>query len=136
MPRPRPRFSQRATVAAISAAVLVPVIAMVILLHGGGSAGVDAFNACIGQKHFLVTTKHGSGHRVIDTVNDRATGALVGVFAVLPSLRAAETFTSSIGPPSGTGEGNGRMVLFTNVPSGRDANAIMTCSIPEFPLTP
>ncbi|MGH2844342.1 MAG: hypothetical protein ACRDKL_12285 [Solirubrobacteraceae bacterium] len=98
---------------------------------------MDTFNACLSQKHFLVAKKYRSGHRVIDTIKDRATGVVVGELAVLPSLRAAETFTSTtIGPPGGTGEGNGRMVLFTKAPTGRDTNAILTCSDPEFPVTP
>ena len=117
----------------VALVLVVAVAAVVIGVSAGGSPGVDTFNACLSQKHFLVANKHRSGHRVIDMIRDRATGVLVGEFAVLPSLRAAETFTSIIGPPSGTGAGNGRMVLFTRVPTGRDTNAILTCSYPEFP---
>lgn len=116
---------------------VVALAAVVIAVHGrGGSPGVDAFNACISQTRFLVTTERRSSHQIIDTIKDRANGTVVGEFAVLPSLRAAATFTSNIGPPKGTGEGNGRMVLFTNIPTGRDTKAILTCGNPEFPLTP
>lgn len=133
MHRPRPQLSGNATVAAVSVIVLIPVIALVIILNGGRSVGVDAFNACIGQKHFLIATERRSGHRVIDTIKDREQGTVVGVFAVLPSAQDAESFASTIGPPSGTGEGDGRMVLYTRVPYGRDTTAILTCSAPEFP---
>lgn len=95
-----------------------------------------AFNSCLSQKHFLIAKEHKSGRRVLDTIEDRAQGIVVGVFAVLPSVQAAETFTSTIGPPTGTGERNGRTILFTRVPNGRDTNAILTCAAPEFPNTP
>ncbi len=120
---------------ALAVAVAVAV-AVVLVCHGGGSAGVNTFNACIGQRRFLDTTERRSGHRVIDTIEDRAQGAVVGEFAVLPSPRAAGSFTGTIGPPSGTGESNGRMVLLTRVPTGRDTNAILTCGMPEFPVAP
>lgn len=99
-------------------------------------AAVAAFNGCLNQKRFLVAEEHKSGRGLFDTIKDRAHGAVVGEFAVLPSLRAAERFTSTIGPPRGTGERNGRMILFTRVPTGRDTNAILTCAAPEFPNTP
>jgi hypothetical protein len=129
----RPQLSRNATVAVVSAMVLIPVIALVIISNAGRSAGVDAFNACIGQKHFLVATKRRSGHRVIDTIKDRARGTVVGVFAVLSSVQERESFTSTIGPPGGTGEANGRMILFTRIPDGRDTRVILACGTPEFP---
>jgi hypothetical protein len=132
MHRLRPQLGGKATVAAVSAIVVIPAIALVIILNGGRGA-VDAFNACIGREHFLIATERRSGPRVIDTIRDREHRTVVGVFAVLPSARDAESFTSKVGPPNGTGEGNGRMILYTRTPTGRDTSAILTCGAPEFP---
>jgi len=123
-------------IARITAAlVLVAGTAVAVMAFHAGR-DMHTFSACIGQKHFLVARTRRSGRRVIDRITDRATGVLEGEVAVLPSVRAAAMFTSSIGPPGGTGAANGRMILFTRIPYGRDANAILTCSLPEFPVTP
>ena len=60
-------------------------------------------------------------------------GVAVGEFAMFLTSRAAKTFTSTIGPPSGSGSGNGRFLLLTLTPDGRDAQAMFTCSEPEIP---
>ncbi len=116
----------------LGALVLVAVLVAVLITAGGGSNPMDTFNACLRTTHFLVAKKHRAGHRMIDVIRARATGAMVGEAAMLPSPRAAETFISAIGPPGGTGARNGRMILFTRVPGGRDTSAIITCSLPEF----
>lgn len=119
---------RRSTVAGAVAVAVAVVTAIVIAIHGGGSPGVDRFNACLGQDRFLITTERKSGGSVIDVIRDRASAAVVGELAVLPSLRAAETFTSAVvGPPSGSGSRDGRTVLFTRSPMGRDATAILAC---------
>jgi len=126
-------LSRRHFAVILGALVLVVLLVAVVITAGGGSNPVDTFNACLRNTHFLVATKHRADRRMVDVIRDRATGVMVGEVAVLPTVRAAETFTSSIGPPGGSGARNGRMILFTRVPSGRDANAIITCSLPEFP---
>lgn len=50
-----------------------------------------AFNACIGQSRFLVLEEDRVGNKIIETLKDRAYGVVVGQFAVLPSVRAAES---------------------------------------------
>lgn len=127
----------RSRFARIVAAVAVPVaalVAIVIALHSG-RPGVGTFNSCLSHLRFLVATEHKSGGRIIDTVTDRSHGTVVGEFTVFPSLSAPESLTNAI-PPDGTVENNGPMVLFTRVSTGRDANAVLTCGIPEFPVAP
>lgn len=122
-----------AIVAAVSSVVAFAVFAVVAI--GGSGGGVPAFNACISQTRFLFLAKHGSGNKVIEMIKDRARGAEVAEFALLPSVRAAEPLSSPFGI-AGAETANGRYVLFTRAPLGRDASAIERCGEPEFPLVP
>jgi hypothetical protein len=130
-----------ASAAAVSSVVAFAVFAVVAIGGsggtggGGGSGSVAAFNACISQTRFLAVEEHRSGNKVIEMLKDRAHGAVVGQFAVLPSVRAAEALRTPFGI-AGTGAVNGRYVLFTRTPLGRDASAIERCGEPEFPLVP
>ena len=71
--------------------------------------------------------------RIVLIVVVLAVIVIAGEFDALPSEQAAEELPT---PMAGTGEANGRWVLFTSTPVGRDANAILSCGDPEFPLTP
>lgn len=75
------------------------------LVHGH-DPDVSTLGACLNHKPFLTTTVRRSNDRVIDTIRDRASGVVVGKFAMLLTSRAAETYTSTIGPPSGSGSAN------------------------------
>jgi hypothetical protein len=122
-----------ASVAAVIWIVAVGAFAVVAPVGRGGS--VAAFNACISQTRFLVLVRHGSGNKVIEMIKDRAHGAVVGEFALLPSVRAAEALPTPFGI-AGAGAANGRYVLFNRAPLGRDASAIERCGEPEFPVAP
>jgi hypothetical protein len=130
-----------ASVAAVSSVIAFAVFAVVAIGSsgstggGGGSGSAAAFNACISQTRFLVLEKHRAGNKVLEMIKDRAHGAVVGQFAVLPSVRATEALRTPFGI-AGSGAVNGRYVLFTRTPLGRDASAIERCGEPEFPLVP
>jgi hypothetical protein len=126
-----------ASVAAVILIVAVGAFAVVAPVGRFGSrdGSVAAFNACIGQTRFLVLVRHGSGNKVIEMITDRANGAMVGEFALLPSVRAAEALPTPFGI-AGAGAANGRYVLFNRAPLGRDASAIERCGEPEFPVDP
>lgn len=74
------------------------VISVVAFAGRGGGAGA-AFNACISQARFLVLVRHASGNKAIETIKDRAHGAVVGEFALLfPSERQKRFPPPSQGP--------------------------------------
>ncbi len=114
-------------------AMLAVIGVAFVALRGSGSRSIAVFNSCIRQTRFLVLERHRSGHGLIEAIRDRAGGALVGEFAAFTSVQAEDAFRT---PMAGTGEANGRWVLFTTSLVGRDANAILSCGNPEFPLTP
>jgi hypothetical protein len=117
-------------------AIVALVVAGAVVVTVAGEApdpDVSTFNACVSRTPFLTTTVSRSHGRVIDTIRDRASGVVVGKFAMFPTSRAYEVYTSTIGPPSGSGSGNGRFLLLTRSPDGRDAHAMFTCSEPEIP---
>jgi hypothetical protein len=130
-----------ASVAAVSSVVAFAVFAVLAIggssgtSGGAGSGSVAAFNACIGQSRFLVLAENRAGNKIIETLKDRANRAVVGQFAVLPSVREAESLRTPFGI-AGSGAVNGRYVLFTSIPLGRDASAIERCGEPEFPFVP
>jgi len=119
----RRRSGVRAAAVASAAAI---VAAGLVAFATRDSGSVEAFNACIGKSRFLVLTRHGSGNKLIEIIKDRARGGVVGEFAG----RAAEGFHV---PLAGTGEGDGRYQMFTEVPLGRDARAIQLCFGAVFP---
>jgi hypothetical protein len=91
-----------ASVAAVSSVGAVAVFAVLAIggsdgIRGGaGSGSVAAFNACIGQSRFLVLEENRAGNKIIETLKDRANGAVVGQFALLPSVRAAESLRTPL----------------------------------------
>ena len=115
--------------------VIAAVAIIVVITNDGHGPDVANFSACVSHRPFLTTTVRRSNGFVIDTIRDRASGVVVGEFAMLPtSRRAAATFTSTIGPASGgSGSANGRFLLYTRSPDGRDTQAMFTCSEPEIP---
>lgn len=134
MPCSAERTWRRKTMSAVALATLVALVAnVVVVADGGHSPDVSTFNSCLSHKPFLTTTVRRSDGRVIDTISDRASGEVVGKFVMFRTSRAARTYTSTIGPPSGSGSSNGRFLLLTRSPDGRDAQAMFTCSEPEIP---
>lgn len=123
----------RASVAVVAtAAAVISMGAFAILAFvgsggdGGNSGGVGAFNACITQTRFLVLVRHGDGNSVVETIKDRVRDAVVGEIA-----------TDS--PPitlGGAAAANGRYVMSTATPLGRDATAIEGCWDRFFPIAP
>jgi hypothetical protein len=118
----------------VTAVLVVSVVTVAALAPPGDGKtdNVSAFNACIHRSRFLVLTKQASGGRIIETISDRAWKIVEAKFAVLPSVRAAESFARTL-PVSGSGVINGRMVLLTTANDGQDAGAIQACGRPEFP---
>ena len=116
----------------VTAAAVISMVAfaVVALVGSGGdgvnSGGVAAFNACITQTRFLVLVGHEPGNSVIETIKDRVPGAVVGEVA------------SGRTPPTlgGAAAANGRYVMSTATPLGRDANAIEGCWDRVFPMFP
>jgi hypothetical protein len=132
--------SWRRLVTLTSVAFIAVALVLIVTLQTSGSSSVrddiNAFNACIGQSRFLALTKHESDRRLIEKITDRTNGHLAGEFAAFPSARSERTFTAPIGPPSGNGAANGRLLVVTAGITGRDANAIIGCErAPAFPLT-
>ena len=135
MPRWAERgWRRRRPMPAIAIGALVAAVAVVVVIaNDGHDPDVSTFNACLSDKPFLTTAVWRSHGRVIDTIKDRASGLVVGKFAMFLTSRAAETYTSTIGPPSGSGSSNGRFLLLTLSPDGRDAHAMFSCSEVEIP---
>jgi hypothetical protein len=94
--------------------------------EGGNSGGLGAFNACITHTRFLVLVRHGYGSSVVATINDRLRGAVVG------EVTTGRT-PSTLG---GAAAENGRHVMSTATPLGRDASAIERCWDRFFPIAP
>jgi len=125
------RLGARVAMVATAAAVISMVAVAVVVFVGSGrdsrnSDGVAAFNACISQTRFLVPARHGSGNRVIETIKDRVRGAVVGE---VDSGRTPTTL-------GGAAAANGRYVMSTATPLGRDATAIEGCWDRFFPIAP
>jgi hypothetical protein len=125
-----PRLEVRVAMVA-SAAAVISVVAFAVVAFAVRDGGArPAFNACISQTRSLVLGRHASGNKAIALIRDRAHGAVVGEFALLPSERAAEAFSTTL---AGSGAQNGRHVVFTTDPVGRDATAIELCFDRVFP---
>ena len=121
------RLAIVATAAGVIFMVAFGVVAFVSSGRGGGNnGGVAAVNACITQTRVLVLVRHGSGNGVVETIKDRARGAVVGEVA---SGRTPATL-------GGAAAANGRYVMSTATPLGRDATAIEGCWDRFFPSAP
>jgi hypothetical protein len=109
-----------------SAAAVLSIVAFAVVAFVGPGGGVGAaFNACISQPRFLVLVRYGPGNSGIEMIKDRAHGAVVGEFALLPSERAAEALTTTL---AGLGARSDRYVVLTRVPPlDPDATAIERC---------
>jgi hypothetical protein len=93
---------------------------------GGNSGGVGAFNACITQTRFLGLVRHGYGNSFVETIKDRVRDAVVGEVAT-------DRPPTTLG---GAAAANGRYVMSTATPLGRDATAIEGCWDRFFPIAP
>lgn len=134
MPRLVERMWRRRTVSGVVIVTLVAVVAVVVVVaNGGHGPDVSTFNSCLSREPFLTTVVRRSDGRVVDTISDRASGEVVGKFAMFLTSGAARAYSSPIGPPSGSGSANGRFLLLTRSPVGRDAQVMFTCSEPEIP---
>jgi hypothetical protein len=94
--------------------------------HGGRSAGLGVFNACIGRRQFLTLARDRSGSKVLEVIDDRARDAKVGE---VTSGRDAGTL-------GGAAAGNGRFTMSTAATPGRDAIAIERCWDRYSPIAP
>lgn len=124
----RRRLEARVLVAATAVAVLsIGVFASVAFVRnsrGDGNSGgrgksgdVGPFNVCIAQTRFLVLVRDGYANGVVETIKDQAHGAVVGEVATGPA-------PTRLG---GAAAGDGRYVMSTATPLGRDASAIERC---------
>jgi hypothetical protein len=123
------RLRARVAVAATAAVISMGAFAVFAFVGSGGdgnSGGVGAFNACITRTRFLVLVGHRDGNGFVETINDRVRDAVVG-----------EVVTDR--PPTtlgGAAAANGRYVMSTATPLGRDATAIEGCWDRFFPVAP
>lgn len=111
----RPRLlSWRSLAAAATAAVVIFV--GVRLSEGGGAGGLATFNTCITQTRFLVLVRQPHGQAIIETIDDRRRGDVVGEVA------------HAHGPTLvGAAAGTDRYTMSTATPLGPDATAIEQC---------
>jgi hypothetical protein len=103
--------------------------AVVAFVSGGGSSGgggVGGFNSCITGIRSLVLVRHGRENDVVETIKDRTLGAVVGEVA-------AGRHPNTLG---GAAAGNGRYVMSTATPLGRDAVSIEKCWDGFSPIAP
>jgi hypothetical protein len=126
----------RVAVMATAAALVSMGAGVVVAFVGGGdSGGVGAFNACITQTRFLTLVRHGDGNSFIETIKDRVRGGVVGqVTAGRTPGRITPGRTLSI--LGGAAARDGRYVMSTATPLGRDATAIAGCWDRFFPIAP
>jgi hypothetical protein len=116
-----------ATAAAVLPMSAVAVVAVVGARGDGGNrGGLAAFNTCIIHTRFLVLVRHGDGNSVIETIRNPVRGAAV-------SEVASDRAPAILG---GAAAANGRYVMSTATPLGRDATAIEGCWDRFFPVAP
>lgn len=125
------RLGTRVAMAATVAVVLwLGVAGTVAIVDGvrdrGHGKGVGVFNACITHTRFLALVDRASRNGVIETIRDRADHGLVGEVA---TGRAPVML-------GGAAAGNGRYLMSTATPLGRDASAIETCWDRYSPIAP
>jgi hypothetical protein len=127
----RRRLRARVAVVATAAALIsMGAFAVVAFVgsggDGGNSGGIRAFNACITQTRFLGLARHGYGNSFSETIKDRMRHVAVGDVAT-------DRPPSTVG---GAAAANGRYVMSTATPLGRDATAIEGCWDRFFPIAP
>jgi hypothetical protein len=98
----------------------------------GGGGGLPAFNACIRQHRFLLR-RHSRSKGVVETIRDRASGALEGEVTTGSAMQAGALEPLVLG---GAAAGGGRYVMSTVTPTGRDPYAIESCWDGPFPIAP
>jgi hypothetical protein len=119
----RPRRAHGLTTV-LAAAVLA---ATAFLIAGcGASGGLEVFNGCITHIRFLALARHQRDHGVVDTITDRSRDAVVGE---VTTKRGSQTL-------GGAAATNGRYVMSTAAPLGRDAGAIERCWDRYSPVDP
>lgn len=113
--------------------VLVALIAFAFISRNdGGSGGVPAFNACIRQHRSLLLL-HPRSKGVVETIRDRASGALEGEVTTGSTMQSGTLEPLMLG---GAAAGGGRYTMSTVTPTGRDPGAIETCWDGPFPIFP
>lgn len=90
---------------------------------GAGSTKLSSFQDCLDAHHFLVLTRHAQDKRVLVTIRDRARGTVVG-----------EVASGKNAVLGGAAAENGRYLMSTATPLGRDATAIEDCWDRVFPV--
>jgi hypothetical protein len=91
---------------------------------GGGSTKLSSFQDCLRTRPFLIVTVRGLDKGVLVTIKDRARGTVVG-----------EVATGRSTPLGGAAAKNGRYLMSTATPLGRDATTIEDCWDRFFPIT-
>lgn len=126
----------------VTAAVVISltVIAVVAIASrsGGGGGGIGGFNACITQTRFLVLVRHQGGHSPVETIKERGRDAVVGEVVNDRGRDAVVGGVATDQPPTlgGAAAADGRYVMSTATPLGRDASAIEGCWDRSFPIAP
>jgi hypothetical protein len=115
-----------ALVATAAALVSMGTVVVFAFVGGGNSGGVGAFNACVTQTRFLVLVRHGDANSFVETINDRVRGGVEGQVTAGRTPRIL----------GGAAARNGRYVMSTATPVGRDASAIEGCWDRFFPVAP
>jgi hypothetical protein len=121
------RLRARVAVAATAAVISMGAFAMFAVVGSGdGNSRVGAFNACITQTRFLVLVRHRDGNGFGETIKDRVRHTVVGEVVT-------DRSPTTLG---GAAAANGRYVMSTATPLGRDATAIEGCWDRFFPVAP
>jgi len=115
-----------AIVASVAAVIWMVAVGTHAVVSSGRGGGLPAFNACIRATGFLALVQHGSRQAVIETLRDRALRVVEGEVA---SGRAAPIL-------GGAATADGRYLMSTVTPLGRDASAIESCWDRVFPIAP
>jgi hypothetical protein len=114
------------TIVALVGIVSVSASALVASNGGSGAGGLPAFNACVRRAPFLLLVHHGSRDEILETIKDRARGSVEGEVGL----------GGGVTPLGGAAAGDGRYVMSTTTPLGRDPSAIESCWDRGYPIAP
>jgi hypothetical protein len=122
--------------AAVGSCTLVGLLACVAGCGSGSSGGLKpppAFDACIARASFLSVSRTGA----VESISDKASGALVGKLHVFGSNRAAVAAYARLPSTRGFAEQRYQYVLFTTgTAPDRDSTAVGHCADSTLPKLP
>jgi hypothetical protein len=115
----------------LAATMLLGSATLVAGCGGGGGRVIDAgdlvtFDVCVDHTQFLMTVRHGQGMGLVAIIRDRARHAVVGEISNRHPLVML----------GGAAAAQGRYVMSTATPTGRDAGAIERCWDRISPVSP